>query len=410
MKKILLTILFCFVCSLAHATTWYACSGGGNWNGASVWTSILADEIGCTGATGNPVAGDTATLNSNSGNITITAAAAAAVIDMTGYTGTLALGSQTLTISGGVTLGGTITATTGTLSLTGSQTLTSNGITWPGRLTFTSGTPTITLVGNWINSLIVTISSATVINKTTTETITALGNWQDSANVSGTAKVVAGGTGTFSGGGIAIMSNDLDITAGSGTVTFSVFTYNTGTVTWNSGTIAGNFEPIGSCTINTNGGTWATIQPVTNAATITLTSDLNATTLYLQNTNQTYTFAGAFNITLANLQMRAQGGNGSFKFAAGQTLNITNSIQAQAAGALGGSLNLSIASATPSSKTFINYTGTKNNAVISGVAFTDVQTTGSNLFDYGLASDGLITRSVGINLVGPQNIGNAIIE
>ena len=67
MKKLLFTFLFLLGCSTAHAaTTWYGCSGGGNWNGASVWTSIQVDQSGCIGGVGNPVSGDTAIAPPNS--------------------------------------------------------------------------------------------------------------------------------------------------------------------------------------------------------------------------------------------------------------------------------------------------------------------------------------------------------
>lgn len=166
MKKLLLSILFLIACSNAHAaTTWYACSGGGNWNGASVWTSILADEVGCTASTGNPVAGDTAILNSNSGNITITSAAAAAILNETGYTGTLAFSTFEATISGlctiqsamtstsgilscggGITLAATPTGTFPLLFMSSSGTFTPAGFTWPGVFAATNGA-TVTAVG-----------------------------------------------------------------------------------------------------------------------------------------------------------------------------------------------------------------------------------------------------------------------
>src|ERR1700722_16527763 len=172
MKKLLfLLVLACVLHPhYAYATTWYGCSSGGNWNGASVWTSVIGDQTGCTGATGNPVAGDTATLNSTSGNITITAAAAAATLNMTGYTHTLAFGAQTLTLTAGATLQGAFSASTGIMSISGggvtlaatptgttfpaiklitaNQTLTSGGFQWPGQINFDFA-GTFTFNGNW---------------------------------------------------------------------------------------------------------------------------------------------------------------------------------------------------------------------------------------------------------------------
>lgn len=173
MRKILLSLFcFLFLSTMAHATIWYGCSGGGNWNGATVWTSVIGDQTGCTGATGNPVAGDTATLNSTSGNITITATAAAAVLTMTGYTGTLALGTHILTLTGGFTGGGTITSGAGgSFTFAGTQTITPN-ITIPGNIIInTTGTYTLgsdlTSSGGIYNGGNITVTMAGAHNITT---------------------------------------------------------------------------------------------------------------------------------------------------------------------------------------------------------------------------------------------------
>lgn len=198
MRKILLSLMvFLFMgLTAAHATTWYACTSGGNWS-ANVWTSISADQGTCLAALGTPVAGDTAILNSSSGNITITGAAAAANMDETGYTGTLAFGTQTLTLTGTASLASAMTSTSGTLSvggnvtllstvtgsfptlaLTQSLTFTSGGFTWPGNVTLASG-KTITTVGAVIiNGNFLPVNNSSVFSLSLGGNLTILGTMQ----------------------------------------------------------------------------------------------------------------------------------------------------------------------------------------------------------------------------------------
>lgn len=119
------------------ATTYTAVAAGGNWNSAATW------DVG----TGYPVAGDTAILNATlTGTVTVTAAAACAVLNMENNGGTLALGNNNITCTSNVTVDGTITAGTGAIILSGTagKTLKTNGVTVP-NISITSGAQTITL-------------------------------------------------------------------------------------------------------------------------------------------------------------------------------------------------------------------------------------------------------------------------
>jgi hypothetical protein len=138
--------------------TYTAAADGGNWADDATW-----------GGGGHPVAGDTAILNATSGNVTLSAAAACAVLDCTGYTGTLAFATYSLTATGNVTLPSGMSATVGnifagiicstantitggistfdpllTLTGTGTYTLNSAGTTWT-RLGFSGGAKTVSL-------------------------------------------------------------------------------------------------------------------------------------------------------------------------------------------------------------------------------------------------------------------------
>ena len=132
--------------------TYTAVAGGGNWSSAATW-----------GGAGFPIAGDTAIIDGTlgSGNtVTVDVASACTTLNMTNAVGTLAFGTQTLTVSGlatlkskmtstsgvlkvsgvsgGVTLLSTVTGSFPTLEITASGTFTSNGYTWPGALTFST--------------------------------------------------------------------------------------------------------------------------------------------------------------------------------------------------------------------------------------------------------------------------------
>lgn len=143
--------------------TYYARAVTGNWSANTSWDSTSSSG---TGPAGPPIAGDTAIFDAGStGTITLTAAAACTVLNMTGHGGTLAFGGYVLTVSGNVTIGGTLTATgnggitvnaastitggaafPGVLTLYGTagKTLTSSGTTW-GTVTISTGSQTITL-------------------------------------------------------------------------------------------------------------------------------------------------------------------------------------------------------------------------------------------------------------------------
>jgi hypothetical protein len=94
----------------------------------------------------HPVAGDTAYLTSNSGNLTIDATSACAIIDCTGYTGTLTQNAN-MTTTGNVTLvaGMTFTYSSGTWNFsTGTYAVASGGKSF-GAIKFGTGASTITL-------------------------------------------------------------------------------------------------------------------------------------------------------------------------------------------------------------------------------------------------------------------------
>ena len=143
MKKLFLALaFFILLVTSCFAATWTAAAGGGNWNSNDTW-----EEGG-----GYPVAGDTAIFDSGSGNVTCAANSACAVLNMTGYTNTLTIGTKNLVVSGNATVAGYvlmgITSSTG-WSIGGDLLLLSGGdvtcvnyskIVCSGSLDFSAGT------------------------------------------------------------------------------------------------------------------------------------------------------------------------------------------------------------------------------------------------------------------------------
>ena len=247
----------------------YTCiATGGNWSNNATW-----------GGGGHPVAGDTANLSAlTAGNtVTIDAASACEVLNMTGNAGTLAFGNYTLTVgasnTGAVTLAGTTTAGTGGISCTGTTTLYGAGTTaFAGKLTL-AASKTFTLAGgsNWTNTGVLTATMGTIINWTTAEQMILNGGFTlTGATGTGTAPwVINSGTGTIGG---YTLNNPLIFNV-AGDVTLSS-SFATGGVTFNAATNlkgAGTIISIGAggLTLNSDTGTSpVTTLKLTNTQTI----------------------------------------------------------------------------------------------------------------------------------------------
>jgi len=397
MKRIFLILGILSLClfgktEIVAATTFTAVAAGGNWTTAATW------DVG----TGYPVAGDTVIINATmTGTVTINAASACAVLNLTANGGTLAFGTYTLTVSGLATLQGAMTATTGilsvaggvtlagtptgtfpTLSLTASQTLTGATFTWGGALKFLSGTPTIVLPAsnNWINTGLVTVSSATVLNATTgspnQESLTCNGGFTIGAGCSGTATIIMGG-GTLSSTGYSLVSN-LTFN-GNSTVSGTIY-YYTGTITYVSGTVTTTNSTLnlnnGNCTLktrlvpDTGGITWNNIT-IDYAATITLSSNLTCTGTLLF-VASTVTFSGAYNISCGTFRAYVTSAVKTLTFVAGQTLTATAGLKLEGTG------NVTYTIKAPSTTTtYLNYTGTSANCEVYKIIFTYVDASGS---------------------------------
>jgi hypothetical protein len=390
----------------------------GNWQTAASWTEN----------SGYPQAADTVYFGAGfTGTITLGQANACANLDMTGNAGTLAFGTQVLTVSASTKLYGTMTATSGNnLTITGGgvqllgncgsstttinlttigQTLTSGGFTWGGKLNFAFAA-TYVLSGNWINTGLVTYSASTVLNWTTAETITYNGGFtMTNSGVSGTAKHIIGGTGgVITGSSSYAFTSNLTInctscTFASGTFYYyyNTFLYTAGTVTNNASLIVGTAGSSSTLSLGSNVN-WAAITISTNTS-ITLGADLYTSGIF-KFTN-TPTFLGAFNIHCATLYGNYNSGNFSLTIPASQTLYVSTGINL--GGDYGGTYVGTIKSGTASSPMYINYSGTVANCKCGAMVFTDVDASGGNMINNYFSST--LTRTKNI-----RNITNTDLD
>ena len=392
-----------------HNATLYAKAAGGNWSSANTWSATSSAGADNAGPPTNVIdtifdAGaivavvvDTATCAAK----TVTCQAAANSITFTA--------TKALSVDGSVTFfAGMTVAGTGTLVIQASSTLTSGGIIFPGRLQF-FGNNTTVLLGNWVNTGLVTNSGTKVLNQTTNETFTCNGGYTSTSAISGTATIILGG-GTWSGTGA--ISNNLTIQPEAANVIVSgSVAYNTGTLAFiasGSGktiTTTGSTLTIGaSCTLNTSGMSWNDIVPTVSALGITLLSPLSVTGTWILNGFTGVIFAGNFNVTIANLILIGNSTTSSrtMKFVSGTTVTITTSMLI--CGYRDVSFNVGLLASISSSSFSLVYQGTAANCKVFNTTFTDVDASGSSIpIDnwYG----GTLTRTVNIRNYTSANIG-----
>lgn len=219
----------------------------------------------------------------------------------------------TLTISGTVRYdtgiftytAGTVTTTGSTLITNASTTFDTVGMSW-NNVTF-GGTSTMTLTTNMTLAGTLLIQTNAVTVNGASRTLYVGGSLTVNQALSGTATIELTGTGTWSTTGYGVQNNLIfNNGANSFTVSGAVY-YGAGTMTYTSGTIVTTGSTLlifSSCTLNTNGITWADFLPY-NTLTITLLSTFNC--------------IGVFRVG------QAATSNISFSLGVGATLNPTGS-------------------------------------------------------------------------------------
>lgn len=258
--------------------------------------------------------------------------------------GTITLSGTILYDTGTLTYiaGGTVTTTLSTLTIGANTTLNTNGITWnnintttgvvitlgsnltlTGILSLGNGTTSFVLGGfNLISTnanltmlgtnatftlsanqtfktLTITGTNATL----TSNTLTITENLTINNQVQGSTNIIYGGTGTWTASGSTALINNILTINTAGTLTISgtvfkgntLFTYTTGTIIDTTGTVA-----VQQLTLNLSGFTFRKLL-VNN--TITLTSNINATTFGTWGANATTFTLGAFSLNFTHLEL-----------------------------------------------------------------------------------------------------------
>jgi len=296
----------------------------------------MASANWCTGTTIFNFNG-TGTWSSNSGgflrnNVTINTPSGTLTIS-----GTVGYQSGTLTYTAG-----TVITTGSTLNTQGTITLNTNGITWnnintasgtpitlgsnltlTGTLSLGNGTTSFTLGGF---SLISTNANLTMLGTNATftmpanqtfktltitgssasinaNTLTITENLTINNALSGTTSIIYGGTGTWTANNAGSLINNILTINTVGTLTISgtvykgsgLFTYTAGTIDDTSGTVA-----VQQLTLNLSGFTFRKLL-VNN--TITLASNLNATTFGTWAANAITFTLGGFSLNFTNLEL-----------------------------------------------------------------------------------------------------------
>lgn len=361
--------------------------GGGNYNSTGTWVE---------GAV--PTVADDVVATATSGALTVTAAASAKTLILTGYTNTLTINSgQTLTVAGNVTLASGMTyAGSGTLAVSATATLTANGITVSGGLTLgTASAMTMTLADNWVVTGLVTTNTS---NGATTLTIngnqiTLNGGWtQVGCYVAGTTTFILAGTGTWTGPAATAryISNPITVnTAGTITLAENGPQFAGNTVTYTAGTIVATSSTVGIHGAVTLSGSWPQLNNVTFGSGAVLTIPGNFTiagALRILLNSNTY-IAGAYNFTCDSLYMEHAT---KLYIPDGKVLTVSTAITVLAASTMA----CLISSTTATVSSTLTYNGTAENMQIARCNFTDIVAT-NTLYDMWSAT---LTRSSGITV------------
>lgn len=404
-NKLFLSIFFLFLLGgVSQAATYYAIQGGGNWNSSSTWAASTGQTVG---GAGTPTATDDVIVDGTlTGTVTINATTCVAKsLDATSSAGTINFSSgQKLTVSGNVSLGGTISGTS-TLAINATSTITPNGVTFPG--VFSIGAVTVTLASDFNVGSLATTGAATLNGAFNLNDAGGLS--LVTGGISGTATIVFTGTGTWSGNQLTV-SNNVTINT-SGTITLSnaqTLNYNTRTFKYISGTVVatGNTLAItGNATFDTNGMNFNNVQLSGN--TTTLLSNFQCTGEMHNRTSGTYPspiFSGAFNITAGSFSLWPTISSVSFTMPAGQTLTVTSTLTIVSIG----SFTSTMKSGTSSSSMNLVFSGQPSGQKVSGAIFTDVDASSSPRSIYNWVG-GTLTRTAGIYNVNMSNLGGFAI-
>jgi hypothetical protein len=265
------------------ANRYWAAGVTGNWNSTASWSST---SNGLTTPASVPISTDDVFFNGASGTVTATLDISPTVQTLTcnNYTGTLAFGTNTITLSG-------------------------IGVIFTGDTTMTiTGTPLIICTDSSNSSRTITATAVTEANSISfritggTGTLSLLGSYRDWDFTDGTNPTGFGGTMAFASlsiyGSLKFSTNMADISASTNTLTFAA---TSGVKTINTAGVMVD-RPF---TFNGVGGSWQLQSALTLGNTITTT--LTRGTLDLNNYTLT---TGIFSSSNANTRSIAFGISG----------------------------------------------------------------------------------------------------
>jgi hypothetical protein len=322
------------------ANKYWAAGVSGNWNDTASWSdSATGSPAGAT----VPGAGDAAIFNAASGTVTATLDISPDIqtLTMTGFTGTLAFGTNTISLNST----GTVFTGATTMTVTGTPLIILNNNTASARTV----TPTAVTEANSISFRIISGTGSMVVTAGTVRDL----DFTDGTNPTGFAGNVTNTAITIYGNFKASTSG-MTRTAGTQAYTFAA-TSGTKTIT----TAAVVFD--NPFTFNGVGGTWQLQDALTSGATRTCT--LTAGTLDLNNFTLT---TGTFSSTNANTRTLAFG-TGKIVVTANNALVCTTNT----------SDGLTI---TGSKRIELSYSGGSLTRSISGANTSVIE--GTNLLDY----------------------------
>lgn len=297
---------------------------GGNWTSTTTWVGGVV-----------PLSGDTVDFTASSGPLQVTTSVTCAGIDFTNYVNTITF-TNDLTVQGPINLGTggyTQAGTSGLLvnSNAGGVGFTSNGVLWSSKFTFSGGgtSAIYTFNDNWnfTGTLLFTNTNTCTINGFNIYTygLTSASNQP----TNGTTNIIFNGTGTWAHSSTGVIQNNVTInTAGTLTIGNNIY-YNTGILTYTTGTVDTTTNNstlnIGaSTTLDTDRGatkiTWNNIR-TNSTITLTLSSNLNTTNLYLNNVLSF--ILGGNNLSISDTLIIGYA-TGSTTFNTPQNLQVTN--------------------------------------------------------------------------------------
>jgi hypothetical protein len=336
--------------------------------------------------------------------VTVDVASACEVLNLTGNGGTLAFGTQILTVgassTGAVTLGGTTSGTTGGIKITGASTLTGNSLTFNGSMNLDVA-GIVKVSGSWINAGLTTWTLATNLeyNSSSAETYTAQGGITMLSQTGAASNATVYWTGgTFScASSNNYFYNPLVINPTFGNITLATNSY----LNYYNSSVALTYINALPHTVTTTGGTLFITKG--SCATDDGTGHIVWDKVSIGNGSNTTAFTtnfwcNTFSMSTASTSLV------SLTQTAGTTLTVNSALTMMGGG--NGITNTFKSSSTSAAN--LNYLGTTANLNVAGMIFTWINASGSASTIFNLGG-GTLSNTTNITNVNGSNINAASV-